>query len=156
MFNAFVTPAPGWRPPRSTPAPQPPPVGEKARPRQRDWEDAAFEEDWTWAVLRFLRQRRREAVPYWDVVNAVAHASIQPARWEVRFATKQVLQAVKALVRDRRVLRYRRRYLAILDLGAEIVPLESYRTFRNGIATGRFPGDSTTQGESVKTAQDRH
>jgi len=98
--------------------------------------NAALAEEWEEAVVGFLRQRRREAVPYWEVVNAVAIASRQLDRWEHRFATKGILHAVKALLHGRRILRYRRRYLSILDLGWEVVPLDVYRAMRSRAITG--------------------
>jgi hypothetical protein len=130
VFDTFIAPIATWQAPRSTPAPQPATAIKSTRPN-RDWEDAAGDGDWQTAVLGYLRERRREAVPYWTVINAVVLASVPSDRWEVRFATTRALQAVKALIRDRRVLRYRRRFLAVLDVGAEVVPLAVYRSIRN-------------------------
>ena len=142
MLNTFVVPLAAWQPPRRLPAPQPATAVKSARPN-RDWEDAAGDGDWQEAVILYLRERRREGVPYWTVINAIALASAAPDRWELRYNTRQVLTAVKALIKDKRVMRYRRSYLAILDTGDEIIPLERYRALPCRTATGRRTADST-------------
>jgi len=153
-MDTLIMPAAGWRPPtRSIPTGSPRSTAKKPEPRH--WAEAAFQERWQDAVLGFLRERRRDAVPYWEVVNGVVGESCQATRWEVRFATRGILTAVKTLLHERRILRYRRRYLAILDLGGEIVPLETYRALCNRTATGRCAVDSTTSVEAVKSAGER-
>jgi hypothetical protein len=106
-------------------------------------------------VLGFLRQRRREAVPYWQVVNAVVQASYQATRWEVRVATTQVLRAVKVLTREHGILRYRRCFLAVLNTGEETIPLDRYYALPRRTATGRCSGDSTILTGAVKNVQNR-
>jgi hypothetical protein len=153
MFDTFVAPLVGWQPPRIAPARKPLAVGKSVKPYPRDWEDAALEGDWAAAVLGFLRERRREAVPYWEVVNGVAQASTQPDRWELRFATRRILAKVKELLHERKILRYRRRYLAVLDHPTEIVSLEEYRAIRKRVVTERGTNDSTTHLKLVQTSQ---
>ena len=152
MINVLLSPLIPWKP-RPIPSCQAPDVKRAGLKRSRDWEDIAVAEDWAQAVLGFLRQRRKEAVPLWEVVNAVAQASTQPDRWETRFATTQILLAVKLLIRDRRVLRYRRRFLAVLDTGEESIPLDVYYALPIKTATGRTTADSTRKGEVVKSPQ---
>jgi hypothetical protein len=154
MFNAFVTPAVGWQKPyiRSVPAVRP--ARPLSKPEQSDWRDFAGEEAWEAAILGYLRQRRREVVPYWRLINQVVAESAQPDRWEVRYATRQVLQAVKTLVRARRVWRYRRRFLAVLDTADEVIPLDRYFALPTRTETGRSAADSTTSLKVVKNAQD--
>jgi len=155
MFNTFVAPAVGWQPPRSPTACQPPTAKRASQQDRGDWEDAALEEDWAAAVVGFLRERRREAVPYWEVVNGVAQASTQPDRWELRFATRRILATVKELLHERKILRYRRRYLAVLDHPTEIVSLEEYRAIRKRAVSERCTADSTRQLEAVQTVQNQ-
>ena len=142
VFDTFIAPIATWQAPRSTPAPKPAPAV-KSTSTNRDWEDAAGDNDWQAAVLGYLRNRRREAVAYWGVINAVVLASAPPDRWEVRFVTRQVLTAVKALIKDRRVMRYRRSFLLVLDTGDECISLERYRALPYRTATGRRAADST-------------
>jgi hypothetical protein len=127
-----------WQP---LPALRPATAAKSARPN-RDWEDAAGDAHWQEAVILYLRDRRREAVPYWTVINAVVLASVPPDRWELRYNTRQVLTAVKTLIKERRVMRFRRNFLVTLDTG-EIIPLERYRALPCRTATGRRAADST-------------
>jgi hypothetical protein len=142
MFNAFVTPAAGWRPPTRLSAARPP-IAVKNTKLKLDWEDAAAEGDWQGAVVSYLRERRRQAVPYWSVINAIVLASAPPDRRELRLTTRQLLAVVKALIRDRRIMRFRRRFLVILDTGDEVIPLKQYRALPCATATGRRGADST-------------
>lgn len=120
MFDTFVVPASTWRPPTALPVPQPN-AQTQAIPHRRHWTDAANDGDWEEAVLGLLRERH-DAVPYWRVVNTVVLEHCPSTREQVRRATRQALQAVKALTRDRRILRYRRGFLVALDLVAGVVP----------------------------------
>jgi len=151
MFDSFISPSAGWRPPSIQVVVKPLPARTPSKPPARHWTDDAADELWEAAILGYLRARRREAVPYWQVVNSVVSESIPSTRWGVRLATKQVLLAVKALLQDRRILRYRRRYLTVLDLGQEIVPLDVYHKLGYRTATGRRTVDSTHIAGAVKT-----
>jgi hypothetical protein len=156
MFNTFVVPEAGWQKPRASSALTARPARPSPKPKARDWQDYAGEENWEAAVLGYLRERRREALPFWQVVNLVVAESVQPDRWEVRYATRQVLTAIQSLLKTRRILRWKRAYLAIIDTGDEVIPLERYFALTSRTATGRATADSTNRLEAVKTAQDRH
>jgi hypothetical protein len=155
MFNTLVTPVLAWQQPRTRSVPAARPPRPLPKPERRDWRDFAGEEAWESAILAFLREHRREVVPYWKLVNQVVAESAQPDRWEVRYATRQVLQAVKSLVRARRVLRYRQRFLAVLDTGDEVIPLDIYYALPTKTATGRCAADSATQLRAVENAQNQ-
>jgi hypothetical protein len=156
MFNAFVAPEAGWQKPRAGSALTARPARPSSKPKARDWQDYAGEENWEAAVLHYLREHRRQAVPYWQVVNLVVGESIQPDRWEVRYATRQVLTAIQSLLKTRRIMRFRRTFLAVIDTGDEVMPLERYFALTSRTATGRANADSTIRLEAVKIAQDRH
>jgi hypothetical protein len=143
MVSEFVTPAAGWRPQglSTDHAPQAP--DSCKRPGRRQWTEDAGDGDWAAAVLGYLRERRRDAVNYWRVVNEVVLASTPLDRRQVRCNTRQVLTAVQALLKARRVLRYRRRFLVILDTGDDVIPLAAYFALPWRTATGRCAADST-------------
>jgi hypothetical protein len=140
MFDTFIAPPSASRPTTlvaSTPQPTHQPS------RANHWVDAAATESWQAAILGYLRERRTEAVKLWEVVNEVVSKSGQPTRSSTRFATRQVLQAVKQLLHERRILRFRRKHLAILDIELDTISLEHFFALPNRTATGRLAADST-------------
>jgi hypothetical protein len=56
------------------------------------------------------------------VINQLVAASGQPNRTEVRSATREVLQAVMRLRREKRLFRYRRKWLAFLEFETPGLP----------------------------------
>jgi hypothetical protein len=143
MFNAFVTPVAGWRQPCTSSSVTPRPPLTLPKPESRDWRDYAGKEAWESAIIGYMREHRREPVPYWLLVNLLVGESAQASRWEVRCATCQVLAAIQALLKSKRVLRYRRQFLVILDTGDEVIPLDAYFALPWRTATGRRAADST-------------
>jgi hypothetical protein len=143
MFDAFVTPLAGWQQSRASSAVTPRPTQTLPKLGSRDWRDYAGEEAWESAIIGYLREHRRAPVKYWQVVNVLVAESMQASRWEVRYATRQLLAAIQSLLIARRIMRFRRTYLAILDTGDEIVSLERYYALPNRTATGRVSADST-------------
>jgi hypothetical protein len=109
------------------------------KPEARNWRDDAGEEAWESAIVGYLREHRRAPVKYWRLVNVLVAESVQASRAGVRHATRQVLAAIQSLLKARRIMRFRRTYLAILDTGHEIVSLERYYALPNRTATGRAP-----------------
>jgi len=87
------------------------------------WEDEARREHWEGALISYLRANWRRAFPIWSVINRVVAESRQPTRMEVRVATRVALKILGRLIRQKRIFLYRRRLVAILDLGTEIIPL---------------------------------
>lgn len=75
-------------------------------------------------MLAYFRANWRGGHPLWSVVNAVVAEAMPESRWQVRDYTKEVLQTLTELIRQRRVLRYKRKWIAGLELAQEIVPLE--------------------------------
>lgn len=119
MFNAFVTPVAGWRPPL-------PVIPQRTRlpdePVKPDWRELAYDENWEGAILAYLREDWRKTHKLWTVVNTVVAESRQPSRFDVRAATWECLQEMMRLRRERRVFRYKRQTVAILDPDL-VVPL---------------------------------
>src|SRR5438105_2505854 len=81
----------------------------------RDWCDLASQRDWQGAILVYLRQCWREALPLWSVINQIAAEARPRNRRELRSLKMEILKAMGELVRSRRVLRWHRTKLAILD-----------------------------------------
>ena len=155
MFDTFITPAAGWQPPSIQIAVKPMPSRVLSKPLARHWADDAAEEAWEPAIVGYLREHRRETVPYWRLVNILVAESMQASRWEVRYATRQVLAAIQLLLKSRRILRFRRKYLVILDTGDAAIPLEIYYALPTKTANGRAIADSTSNSEVVKIAPNR-
>jgi hypothetical protein len=91
-------------------------------PQQTSWEEHAANQDWDLAVLEFLRNDWRKTFRLWYVINQIVAASSQRNRADVRLATREVLQVVMRLRRQRRVFRHRRKWLAFLDFAGHDVP----------------------------------
>jgi hypothetical protein len=121
MFNAFVTPAAGWR------LPSPPKTPREAAtdtPVKPDWREYAGRERWREAILSFLRSDPRKCFKMWEVLNEVVGESCQRSRFDVRAATFEALGELMQLRRERAVYRHRRRWIAILDLETPLPPLD--------------------------------
>src|SRR6058998_3789013 len=83
--------------------------------------------DWQGAILGYLREKRREAIPLWTVLNGICAAAEPRDRRETRELKTEILKALGQLSRTRRVLRLRRTKLAILDTGDRVVSLDQLR-----------------------------
>ena len=131
-IGIFVTPESVWRrpsPPPSTPAT--PKTQAKSSTRcQLSWEDFASQKHWRDALMGFLNANWRGAQPLWRVVNTVVAEALPKDRAERRAYAKSTLHALMELVRERKVLRYRRRWVASVDLDREIVPMEQLKGVR--------------------------
>jgi len=88
------------------------------------WEDLASEERWKEALMAYLQQNWRGGSGFWHVINSVAAEAMPECRWQMRDYTRQVLEALMELVREKRVLRFKRKWVAALDLREERVALE--------------------------------
>jgi hypothetical protein len=122
-IGIFITPASVWRPPVQATAPpahqqQPP------RPTAPDWCDFAAEERWEEAILAYLRADWRKTFKMWSVINEIVAESRQQTRFDTRAATFEVLAEVMRLRRERVIFRYKRKWIASLDSGSPIIPLE--------------------------------
>jgi hypothetical protein len=122
MFSEFVTPVAGWRPPRPSAAPPSPPPPSK--PAEPDWQDYASRELWRQAIIAYLRSDWRKSFEMWGVLNAIVAESCQRSRFDVRAATYEALAELMQLRRERAVFRYRRRWIAILDMKTPLPPLD--------------------------------
>lgn len=108
-----------------------------ATPELRSWCDLAIERDWEGAILEFLRGRWRQAVPLWTVVNSVCAEALPQTRRETRELKREILESLGQLILAKRVLRWKRSHLAILDIGHPVIPLEQLRHKR--LAGDKFP-----------------
>lgn len=109
----LVQPASTWRP-YVQPVPKPANMARRAEP-ERDWEDLAADEDWPGAILEYLRKNWRGRHLLWHVINTVVAESRPEARSLVRRSSREALMAMMQLIRERRVMRHRRRWVACLE-----------------------------------------
>ncbi len=126
MIDTLISPVTTWSPPSSRHLHNidiSKPVQKKAEPQQPGWEELAFDQDWSGALLSYLRQHQRGGTPMWSLINAVVSESCPEVRWECRESTKEALRALMNLIREKRVLRFKRKWVAILAV-PEVVPLE--------------------------------
>lgn len=121
MFNAFISPVAGWQPPSPAKQSLPPPPSKSAEP---DWRDFAAQERWEEAILAYLRADSRKTFRMWSVINEIVSESLQQNRFDTRAATFEVLAEVMRLRRERVIFRFKRKWIAILDSGQPIIPLE--------------------------------
>jgi len=131
-IGIFVTPACVWRPPGPPPiTPATPKTQAKSSTRwQLSWEDHAGQKRWRDALLGFLKVNWRGAQPFWQVVNTVVAEALPKDRDERRAYATATLHALMQLVRERKVLRYRRRWVASVDLELATVPIEQLKGMR--------------------------
>ena len=94
--------------------------------KTRNWQELALKRDWQGAILGYLREKRREAIPLWTVLNGICAAAEPRDRRETRELKTEILKALGQLSRTRRVLRWRRTKLAIPDTGDRVVSLEQF------------------------------
>jgi hypothetical protein len=111
----LIQPEATWKPyvhpvPKSSPKPRP-----WQEPDLR-WADLADEQRWGEAIIAYLKVNWRGQHLMWRVINAVAAESRPETRSLIRSVTQDVLAAMMDLIRARRVMRYRRRWVAALEL----------------------------------------
>lgn len=63
----------------------------------------------------------------WSAINAIAAEALPKDRAQAREIKMEILASLGTLIRTRRVLRWKRTKLAILDACHEIIPLENIR-----------------------------
>ena len=131
-IGIFIAPVSAWRPPGPPPiTPATPKTQAESSTRWKlSWEDLAGQKRWRDALLGYLKANWRGAQPFWRVVNTVVAEALPKDRAERRAYAKATLDALMQLVRERKVLRYRRRWVASVDLALETVPLEQLKGVR--------------------------
>jgi len=107
--------------PPTSPVPQP-----RAATPPPTWHDYAAEKNWDLAVIHRLRDKERKAYLYWQIVNEIVAESRQTSRADIRAATMELLEAIKQLRKQKRLMIWRRRYLTVLDYGEELLPVEDF------------------------------
>jgi len=101
----------------------------KAQPAP-SWEDHAFQGDWPEAVVAYLVAHGNKPQKLWTVVNAIAAEGLADSRFELREKKRQILKSIQALRRKRTLWRYRRRWIALLVVDGDLVPLEQLKGLR--------------------------
>ena len=119
-ISIFTTPASCWRPPIAGQIKASPP---QTAQRQETWEDFAQESRWPEAVLLFLKSSECGRILLWRMINGIVAESLPANRRATRRTAKEVLKATMQLVREGLVLRHRRKWVALIDIGREMVPL---------------------------------
>jgi hypothetical protein len=111
---SFIIPPPStYQASAKTPQIAEQPKAAVTKSRDLDWEDYAAEEDWENAIVGLARSGWGKRFSYWRFVNQIVAESRQPTRAEVRRATKDVIKAVAAVVRARKITRYGRHWVGI-------------------------------------------
>jgi hypothetical protein len=63
----------------------------------------------------------------WQVINEVSSESIPRNRAELRRNKIEILRAVTELKRGRSIMRYRRKWIASLEVRTKVVPLDQLK-----------------------------
>lgn len=75
-------------------------------------------------MAAFLRENWRGQHGFWSVLNAIVAEARPETRWQKRMYAKEALHALMRLIRQKKVLRYRKRWIASLELPHEVIPLD--------------------------------
>lgn len=75
-------------------------------------------------MVAYLRQNWRGRHRMWAVLNTIVGEALPECRWQTRDFTREALKALTTLIRERRVLRHDKKWLATLEPPHEVVPLE--------------------------------
>jgi hypothetical protein len=128
-IGIFVTPASVWRPPGPPPiTPATPKTQANTSTRRRlSWEDHAFSKAWPAAVVEYLHAHGNRPAKLWQVINEVAAESVPCNRSESRQRKIEILRAVTELKRGRSIMRYRRKWIASLEVRNKVVPLDQLK-----------------------------
>jgi len=129
MFDTILAPACAWQPPTMAttaklhPVPCAPKtvVGNSCALR---WYHHAEQERWDEAILAYLAENWRGQHEMWSTINTVVAEARPIGRCERRRCATEALHALLKLVRQRRVLRYRKHWVACLEPAHEVVPLD--------------------------------
>lgn len=105
------------------------------------WREFAADENWREAIIAYLRTDWRRSYKMWSLINEIVGESCQRSRFDLRAATFECLREMMSLRRERVIIRYRRKWVAILDNGVPVIPFE-IRPSRPALH-GRSAGDST-------------
>jgi len=128
-IGIFIAPAPVWRPPGPPPiTPETPKTQAESSNRwQLSWEDHAFSKTWQAAVVEYLHAHGNRPAKLWQVINEVAAESAPGNRSELRRNKTEILRAITELKRSQSIMRYRRKWIASLELRSEVVPLDQLK-----------------------------
>lgn len=114
----FTTPQACWPLPKPTPPANKTPSKWATPPE--DWRDAARDRRFDHAIICYLWGRQHELVPVWTMLNAIGvEASGSTDREVMRDMTHRALMDLNTLLRRRRVLRKRKKYVVLNDPWAE-------------------------------------
>jgi hypothetical protein len=111
----LIQPEATWKP-YVHPIPKPSPKPKPWQELEPDWADLAAEEQWSQAIIAFLKANWRGQHLMWRVINAVVAESRPETRSLTRSVTQEVLAAMMGLVWQKRVLRYKKKWIAALEL----------------------------------------
>jgi hypothetical protein len=112
-ISYLVQPAITWKPPLATPPKSLP----KPKPCQvpgPDWADLAAEQLWEQAIVGYLKENGRTLL--WRTINSVVAEALPRTRSEIRVAARDALDAMMQLIREKRVVRHRRRWVLSIEL----------------------------------------
>ena len=108
-IDVFIQPNATWKP-HSHPIPKPPSKLRCWEEPDLTWADLAAEQQWEEAIVAYLNLNGKTLL--WRAVNCVAAESRPRTRSQTRLAARKVLGVMMQLIRQRRIVRHRRRWVA--------------------------------------------
>lgn len=111
----LIPPSTTWKP-YVHPVPQPLPKPKPWQEPDLRWADLAYQGQWSEAIIAFLAVNWRGKHGLWTVVNTLVAESRPTTRSLTREATREALRSMMELVRQRRVMRYKKKWVASLEL----------------------------------------
>jgi hypothetical protein len=110
-IGVFIQPNATWKP---NPIPKPTPSPRRWPEPDITWADLAAEQRWEQAIIAYLKLNGKTLL--WRVINCIAAETRPRTRSQTRLAARQALGVMMQLIRQRRIVRHRRRWVADLKL----------------------------------------
>lgn len=92
-----------------------PPMPMSAMLDRAAWRDLACAGEWEASLLEYLQAHRHETVSLWAALNEIAASTAPEKKWMLRETKKRLLEAMLDLIRAKKVARWRRSQIRLID-----------------------------------------
>ena len=109
-IDVLIQPVATWGP-YAHPIPKPPPKPNRWQEADLAWADFAAERRWEEAILAYLNVNGTTLL--WRLINSVIAEARPGTRSQTRLAAREALGVMMRLIRERHIVRHRRRWVAV-------------------------------------------